>query len=171
MTTWRDLTEEQLTALPTHRLYTVYKLMIESRGRKRYDQFERGVEVGYHEMAAKCEFVKSELNTRPHIEREKVQPNYGLGKHSRWRNNWYTTWLEAKNPPKIPVGSIVNPEDVIGLQVFKTSKKPFKSKNIYNTVKALTINPHTELAAFTFEEDESIVDAHICNLRKVKNND
>jgi len=41
-----------------------------------------------------------------------------------------------------------------------------KMKNVYNTVKSVTTNPHTMRTAFTFEEDDSIVNAHICNLRK-----
>jgi hypothetical protein len=53
--------------------------------------------------------------------------------------------------PKVRVGSIKNPNDAIGLQVYKGSKKPFKSKNVYNTVKTVTINPHTKLTAFMFE--------------------
>lgn len=45
-----------------------------------------------------------------------------------------------------------------------SSPKPFKSRLRENTVKAVTINPHTNKPAFTFVEDDSIVDAYICEL-------
>lgn len=53
---------------------------------------------------------------------------------------------------------------MIGLKCKKTSNpkgsepKPFKSGNKINTIKGLAINPYTNNFAFTFEEDESIVD-------------
>jgi hypothetical protein len=56
----------------------------------------------------------------------------------------------------------------IGLKVTKSalsstrSPKPFKSGLKENTVKTLTVNPNTGKPAFTFYEDESIVDAYIC---------
>jgi hypothetical protein len=46
----------------------------------------------------------------------------------------------------------------VGDKVFKKSGKPFKSQNKINTIKEITINPNTNLEAFSFEEDESIVD-------------
>jgi hypothetical protein len=50
----------------------------------------------------------------------------------------------------------------IGKVVTKTSGKPFKSRAMTNTVAAVTTNPHTYRAAFTFEEDASVVDCHQC---------
>ena len=44
-----------------------------------------------------------------------------------------------------------------------TQPKPFKSKKLVNTVKSLTVNPNTGKPAFTFHEDESIVDCYICS--------
>lgn len=43
-----------------------------------------------------------------------------------------------------------------------TQPKPFKSGLLKNTVKSLTINPNTNKPAFTFVEDESVVDCYIC---------
>lgn len=45
-----------------------------------------------------------------------------------------------------------------GVRVVKNSGKPFKSGHKINTVKGLTCNPNTNLLAYTFIEDESIVD-------------
>jgi hypothetical protein len=53
-------------------------------------------------------------------------------------------------------------ESLIGNPVIKESGKPFKSRNKINTVKGVTINPHTSLPALVFNEDDSIVDAHQC---------
>jgi len=52
---------------------------------------------------------------------------------------------------------------MIGLKCKKTRKrgkepKPFKSKSKINTIKGITVNPNTDLPAFTFEEDTSCVD-------------
>jgi hypothetical protein len=58
----------------------------------------------------------------------------------------------------------------IGKKVSKTNlrrdknPKPFKSGLISNTVKNVTVNPNTGKIAFSFEEDDSIVDCHICEL-------
>ena len=143
--------------------------MMSADARYSYDYNERGRDDnGYEEMEAKRDFVKAELSTRGHIERDKT--NAPMTKRSALRNRarrFFSWWIE-KPEPKIPQGSIKNPDDAIGLQVFKNSKKPFKSKNVYNTVKAITVNPYTKLAAFTFEEDESIVDCYICNIRERK---
>jgi hypothetical protein len=46
--------------------------------------------------------------------------------------------------------------------VEKISGKPFKSTFKKNTVKDVTINPHTGKLAYTFIEDDSIVDAMMC---------
>jgi len=45
-----------------------------------------------------------------------------------------------------------------GTKVVKKSKKPFKSSLKVNTVKDITLNPHTQNPAFSFVEDDSIVD-------------
>jgi len=49
---------------------------------------------------------------------------------------------------------------LIGEIVYKTSGKPFKSGNKFNTVKGIVVNQNTQLYGFVFEEDESIVDCH-----------
>jgi len=171
MSRWQDLTEDQLTALTTHRLYTVYKLALESCARKSYDYWERGdKDNGYKEMETKCVFIKNILNGRGHIERDKTDSpttERSAKRHADRMRHGYS-WLREPERERIPEGSIKVPEDCIGKQVYKTSKKPFKSKNVYNTVKTVTVNQHTGLVAFEFEDDDSIVDAHICNLRKKK---
>jgi len=53
---------------------------------------------------------------------------------------------------------------IIGKKVQKRSKKPFKSACIINTVKNVTINQDSGKIAFTFEEDDSIVDVYQCEL-------
>ncbi len=57
---------------------------------------------------------------------------------------------------------ILVPSEVIGEPVRKRSKKPFKSGNIINTVFGVTINPHSNKVAFTFYEDDSVVDVFQC---------
>lgn len=47
-------------------------------------------------------------------------------------------------------------------KVIKKSGKPFKSRLKINTVKEETINPNTGKKAYTFWEDNSIVDQEIC---------
>ena len=61
-------------------------------------------------------------------------------------------------------------EQVIGHKVWKnpktttkTSPCPFKSGFQINTVKAVVTSPYTGNEAFTFEEDDSIVDCKICS--------
>lgn len=56
----------------------------------------------------------------------------------------------------------------IGDKVRKKSGKPFKSTFKINTVKSITINPVTNKEAFSFEEDDSIVNTEICELVKGK---
>jgi hypothetical protein len=67
-------------------------------------------------------------------------------------------------------------EDFIGKKVWKNPKttskcssKPFKSGFQFNTVKSITISPYTQNLAFTFEEDDSIVDCKKCSLAPLKN--
>ena len=159
MSSWRELTFDQLKALTTHRLYSVYKLLQGSIGYGYYDSDTEG--------AQKAEFIKAELDNRGHIER-KAQPEPGSTERSRNRQvGWWNSTSTMRPQRMDPTGPIKIAEDCIGKQVHKISKKPFKSKQVYNTVKGVTINPHTQLEAFAFEEDESIVDVHICKLREV----
>lgn len=55
-----------------------------------------------------------------------------------------------------------NWETWVGKKVYKTSDKPFKSTFKIATVKGITINPWTNRPAFTFEEDDSIVECRTC---------
>lgn len=48
------------------------------------------------------------------------------------------------------------------MKVCKHSGKPFKSGKKINTVKSEMVNPNTGKPAYTFYEDDSIVDQHIC---------
>ena len=160
MSAWNELTNEQLAALPTHRLYTVYKIMQGVRGRKSYEHFTWGDDNDYEEFNAKCEFVKAELDTREHVTRH---IHVGSTRSAERRFGWLWNPESTVREHECKIEDL---EGAIGQQVYKGSKKPFKSKNVYNTVKAITINPHTKLTAFTFEEDDSIVDAHICKLRE-----
>ncbi len=50
-------------------------------------------------------------------------------------------------------------ESLVGKSVIKVSGKPFKSGLKANVVRAVTVNPHTDRLAFTFFDDDSIVDA------------
>lgn len=61
-------------------------------------------------------------------------------------------------------------KEVIGKKVWKNPKttskvkaKPFKSKFQVNTVKDVVISPYTGNEAFTFEEDDSIVECMKCS--------
>lgn len=49
-----------------------------------------------------------------------------------------------------------------GDKVKKRSNKPFKSGNKINTIESITINPKTDKIAYTFEEDDSVVDCWKC---------
>ena len=48
------------------------------------------------------------------------------------------------------------------MKVKKWSRKPFKSGEKINTVVSETINPYTGKPAYTFLEDNSIVDQDSC---------
>ena len=50
------------------------------------------------------------------------------------------------------------------MKVYKKSGKPFKSGEKINTVKNEIVNPYTGKPAFTFLEDDSIVDQYICKI-------
>lgn len=61
-------------------------------------------------------------------------------------------------------------KEVIGKKVWKNPKttskfspKPFKSTFQVNTVKDVVISPYSGKEAFTFEEDDSIVDCTKCS--------
>lgn len=177
---YHELTDEQLANLPTHRLLKVYRRMLEDQGYSRYDAFERGrkaEELRWNELNRKTTFIKTVLNTRGHVEtgeapKHKTADGTSLHRASnrriemRKQRQWHWYNLGDYQPTEPRIGPIAEPETAIGKQVQKISKKPFKSKNFYNTVKSVTINPHTNREAFTFEEDTSIVDCHICKLRK-----
>ena len=69
----------------------------------------------------------------------------------------------------------VEHKEVIGQKVWKNPKttskfspKPFKSGLQVNTVKEVVISPYTGNEAFTFEEDDSIVDCKICSFAPEK---
>lgn len=47
-------------------------------------------------------------------------------------------------------------------KVWKKSRKPFKSGKKVNTVKEVTTNPNTGMPAYTFLEDDSVVDIRTC---------
>jgi hypothetical protein len=62
----------------------------------------------------------------------------------------------GRNPVLEPGFASVNDK------VSKRTGKPFKSGRKVNTVKELTVNPNTGQPAFTFLEDDSIVDQRTC---------
>lgn len=52
----------------------------------------------------------------------------------------------------------------IGKKAYKKSGKPFKSGEKVGTVKGIVVNPNSGKYAFTFEEDETVVDCFRCKL-------
>lgn len=60
----------------------------------------------------------------------------------------------------------IDPLTHIGKKCRKTSAfktgKPFKSKQLYNTIRGVAVHPLTGTPAFVFEEDESVVEASRC---------
>ena len=51
----------------------------------------------------------------------------------------------------------------VGKKVWKkTSRKPFKSGNLFNTVKSIINHPQLNIPAYTFEEDDSYVECRRC---------
>lgn len=50
----------------------------------------------------------------------------------------------------------------VGKRVVKKSKKPFKSGHRIATVKEVTINPFSDKIAFSFLEDDSVVNCELC---------
>jgi len=170
MAAYYELTDDQLLALPTNRLYNIYKIYRTSylHNSDYYDDWRDGSERNKSTMETdrRHDLIKAELDKRGHIPR-KHNPE-GANVEKPFGSKCWHYFRTDPQPAKEVHGSIENYEDAIGLQVYKKSKKPFKSKNLYNTVKSVTVNPHTGREAFDFEEDTSIVDAHLCHLRKVK---
>jgi hypothetical protein len=122
-------------------------------------------------VEAKCDAIKALLDERGHVETPEVKITQNtrdplLATHFRKESKNLWSSLYNPQPAEPRFGKITDLESCVGRQVYKTSKKPFKSKLVYNTVSGVTINPHTKRKAFTFEEDESIVDAHICAIRE-----
>jgi hypothetical protein len=156
---------KNILELPTTRLLAFFKKHYrDRRGRMSYNCFTCGyiTEAEYDDFMEKYNIIKNELDSREHVDKKAPEID------NNRLPNWWVRYHEANNKNFVPKGPIEDTYDAIGKQVCKTSKKPFKSKNKYNTVSGLTVNPHTNLEAFTFEEDDSIVDVHVCNLRKVK---
>lgn len=54
----------------------------------------------------------------------------------------------------------------IGQKVVKESGKPFKSGRKINTVKSVTNHPSLNIPAFTFQEDDSVVECRQVELVK-----
>lgn len=52
----------------------------------------------------------------------------------------------------------------VGKRVCKLTGRSFKSERKFNIVKGLTTNPNTGRIAFTFEEDETVVDCRTVRL-------
>lgn len=50
----------------------------------------------------------------------------------------------------------------VGVLVFKTSERPFKSGRKVNTVKGVSMHPVTDRPCYTFEEDDSYVEVRMC---------
>lgn len=70
--------------------------------------------------------------------------------------------MTKNRPHQLSMSIVVNAQEMIGKQVYKKSGKPFKSTEKVNTVSGVTVNPNTNKKAFTFDEDDSIVDCFIC---------
>jgi hypothetical protein len=100
------------------------------------------------------------LNRKPY---QGCVPRYGYIERMRLKSKGMIVTKQGTIRPA--VGPIAFPEEAVGRQIMKVSGKPFKSKGLYNTVSGVTENPHTDRVAFTYEEDDSVVDAHICKLR------
>lgn len=57
-----------------------------------------------------------------------------------------------------------NYEQNIGQKVVKKTRKPFKSRLIFNTVKGVINHPILNIPAYTFVEDETYVECRRCIL-------
>lgn len=152
MSSWRELTDNQLDSLSTYRLLAILKMARDgawSTGSTDERIFNK---------------IKDVLSDREHIGKP-VRGIYKTGDPKMFKALMKKV-TRGEMPKRERVGSIADPKSAIGKQVYKRSKKPFKSKQLYNTVSGVTTNPHTGLDAFTFEEDSSVVDCWICNIRK-----
>lgn len=71
MPAYYELTNEQLAALPTKRLYNIYRKWQVHEGYANYHHGTTGQmeKDEYDERTKKCEFIKTELDNREHIER------------------------------------------------------------------------------------------------------
>ena len=49
-----------------------------------------------------------------------------------------------------------------GTRVVKKSRRPFKSGDKVATIKEITVNPYTDKEAYSFIEDDSIVETRMC---------
>ena len=169
MAAWHELTEEQLKALSTHRLREVHKRYQASLPYALWENEMHDSTVD-PDLSAKADFIKKELDTREHLARKRPQKTISERLNMQWNKYWKErdALRKSEEPPKHSqrFNKIKDPESCIGKQVFKVSGKPFLSKEKYNTVEGITVNPHTHHPAFTFVEDASIVDAHICDVRK-----
>lgn len=58
--------------------------------------------------------------------------------------------------------------ELIGKKVVKDSGKPFQSKNKINTVKSVVFHPQRFVLAFSFEEDNSLVECRKCSLATIE---
>ncbi len=191
---WQNLTDEQLEALSTQRLLAIYKLA--RTAARCYDWDCNGGECSCVANKARAENLKTMLDSRDHVDTGGVKITHTTKDRSlretsgRRNNSWLRnigdsgrsyrdlSWSEKcaiddgekvltkEGRVRPAFGPIKDLDGDIGQQVYKTSGKPFKSKEKYNTVSGITTNPHTGRQAFTFEEDESVVDAHQCELRK-----
>lgn len=154
-----NLTDEQIIKLPTNRLYNLFKSIRTFRpswdAGMRENETTKKADV---EVERLTKLIKVELDKRPHIERDKND------KPSSKLPSYY--FDERSHTPKGTRPPIIkDAESCIGKQVVKRSGNPFKSRNKYNTVTEVTINPHTNNQAFKFVEDTSIVDVNMCKER------
>jgi len=72
--------------------------------------------------------------------------------------------LRRDMPVRVPKNELTN-EQMVGMRVKKPSGKPFKSGNKINTVKEIVDHPNSPregTKAFSFYEDDSVVDCNSC---------
>ena len=174
MSSWQTLTNEQLENLPTHRLLQVYQKQRKYTADALphcgcptncygWNDATEAEKDEYDKRKERRIYIKSLLDTREHIgDNKKVTHKTG---DPKLKNRDQKIWAKTLKPAEPRVGPITNLDEAIGKQVAKISLKPFKSTLRYNTVTEVTINPHTRRPAFAFEEDTSIVDAHLCKYR------
>ena len=70
MSAWQDLSNKELTGLPTNRLYEVYKRCRKTSEVLDYEHFECGYDNDWQKYAEKRAFIKAELDTRGWIQRD-----------------------------------------------------------------------------------------------------